>query len=136
MAFVPAEPEIARRARRPSSFGEPPIPEKCKKLRPRRWAPLVLGGVGTLVVFAFAVTALRNQNRGPRSVQGRRSLAPQIAGIVTPAALSTPLAPLLDSGDLRAKAHSRAVSDPATAALVLRFWLGTSPTESRDVAKG
>ncbi len=92
----------------------------------RRWAPVALGA---LVVLTLVIAALR----------WRPALAavlpPELMGAVAPPSVAAPLTPLLDSGDLRAKAHARALSDPATAALVLRFWLGTSVPESHEVVK-
>lgn len=90
----------------------------------RRWAPL---GLGTLVVLAVAIGAMRY-----RGSPGLATLPAMLSREPAPPHVSTSIAPLLDSGDLRAKAHARAAGDPATAALVLRFWLGTSATDARD----
>jgi flagellar M-ring protein FliF len=119
MPFVAADSE--------ASSGALPAPSRLEIAR--RWAPIALGAVGAIFVLALAGAALR---RGGAYLP---SLAAQIGGAVTPAPLATTLSPLLDSGDLRAKAHARAVSDPATAALVLRFWLGSSAGDARDTAK-
>ena len=62
----------------------------------------------------------------------RRRLAPrpEVASALLPPTVE---AARLDAGaaplDLRARAVERATQDPATAALVLRFWLGTTDSE-------
>jgi flagellar M-ring protein FliF len=119
MPFVPAEEAS-------EAVVQPVAPSKLEIAK--RWAPVALGAV---LVASFAIAALRWRP------QIAAALPPAIAQVISPAPeLAAPLAPLLDSGDLRAKAHARALSDPATAALVLRFWLGTSVPESHEVVKG
>jgi flagellar M-ring protein FliF len=104
------------------------VPARASKLElAKRWAPIALGGV---LVLSLAIAALRWR---PALMA---ALPPELTGALTHPVAQSPLTPLLDSGDLRAKAHARALSDPATAALVLRFWLGTSVPESHEVVKG
>jgi flagellar M-ring protein FliF len=119
MPFVASDAEATEAVVAPPALG--------KLEMAKRWAPVALGAV---LVASFAIAALRWR---PQLVA---ALPPAIAEVIAPAAVAAPLTPLLDSGDLRAKAHARALSDPATAALVLRFWLGTSVPESHEVVKG
>jgi flagellar M-ring protein FliF len=118
MPFVVQDAEAAESSATPSRLNRLELV--------RRWAPLALGAV---LALSLVIAAIRW-----RPVLA--ALPQQIAEAVAPASLGAPLRPLIDSGDLRAKAHARALGDPATAALVLRFWLGTSAPESRDVVKG
>jgi flagellar M-ring protein FliF len=95
----------------------------------RRWAPV---GLGALLVLAAAGVVLRR-----RQVRGQAVSVAQLsgAGAEPLSAIESAIHPALDSGDLRAQALSRATQDPATAALVLRFWLGTAAaSEMRDTA--
>jgi len=41
----------------------------------------------------------------------------------------------LDAEQIRVAAHAKAAEDPATAALVLRFWLGSTAGEADDLAR-
>jgi flagellar M-ring protein FliF len=96
-----------------------PTPIVLDRLRAlRRWAPFAVGG---LVVLAGLGVALRRRQNA-----ARRMLAPKLLVADAPPVLEATLRPVLDSGDLRAQALSRATQDPATAAIVLRFWLGTA----------
>jgi hypothetical protein len=72
--------------------------------------------------------------RGRKRTTPAPSLQALTAGEV-PASLESELRPVLNSGDLRAQALSRATQDPATAALVLRFWLGTAAPEVGSAAR-
>jgi flagellar M-ring protein FliF len=104
----------------------PPVNSKLELVK--RWAPVAVGAV---LVASFAIAAVRWRP------QIAAALPPGIAEAIAPSLMpAAPITQLLDSGDLRAKAHARALGDPATAALVLRFWLGTSVPESHEVAKG
>jgi flagellar M-ring protein FliF len=110
MPFVVAESEAPI---------EPPHPTalQARLELVKRFAPLALGAV---LVLALGTFALRRRSRQA----GVQTL--QLSAAATPTQLEAALTPMLDSSDLRSKAHARAVQDPATAALVLRFWLGTS----------
>jgi flagellar M-ring protein FliF len=119
MPFVVSDAEPGEATAAPAGLGRLEIA--------KRWAPVALGA---LLVVSFAVAVLRWR---PQLVA---SLPAAIVEAIAPPPLAAPLTPILDSGDLRAKAHARALSDPATAALVLRFWLGTSVPESNEVVKG
>jgi flagellar M-ring protein FliF len=117
--FVATDPEPA-----------PPAPPSVLAARvetARRWAPYALGA---LLALTFSIAVLK------RRPAVRADDAPaQLAASDTPAALDGVLQPMLDSGDLRARAHARASQDPATAALVLRFWLGTSAPDSHGTSR-
>jgi flagellar M-ring protein FliF len=104
-----------------------PVAPPTKLELAKRWAP---AGAGAVVLLLVAGLALRGRRAGPKP-----TTLEQLTGMPTPASLEAAVsAPVLDSGDLRAQALSRATQDPATAALVLRFWLGTSATEQREPA--
>ncbi len=101
---------------------EPPVPVVSEKLKmAQRWAPAAIGGVVVLIVAGFA---LRRPKRAPETT------TPALGAADAPPSLEAELRPALASGDLRAQAVSRATQDPATAALVLRFWLGTAAPEA------
>jgi flagellar M-ring protein FliF len=74
---------------------------------------------------------------GGATVWGRRR-APSIPAEVVPALASATsplqLEPKKDNRDLREAATQRAAEDPATAALVLRAWLGTNEGEAKPMA--
>ncbi len=110
---------------------EPPAPSQPSVLATRietarRWAPYALG---TVLALTFGIAILKRRPAA-RSDSAPLQLAAAADG---PAALDAALQPMLDSGDLRARAHSRAMQDPATAALVLRFWLGTAAPDSHTL---
>jgi flagellar M-ring protein FliF len=101
-----------------------PPPVAQERLRVvQRWAPAAVGGI---VLLAFAGVLLRRGKSAARA----QSVAALPAGDVPPS-LEAAVRPVLDTGDLRAQALSRATQDPATAALVLRFWLGTATPDAR-----
>jgi flagellar M-ring protein FliF len=116
----------------------PAPPSKPTKLElAKRWGPYAAAG---LIVLVGMIVALRRR-ASARASDAVAALgsgdAPEVrlATAVAPAPIpATPevmaLPPAKDVGDLRARAHARAGEDPATAALVLRFWLGTSTSEA------
>jgi flagellar M-ring protein FliF len=110
---------------------EAPVPAPVANVRLRaaqRWAPIAVGG---LLVVAGLGFALQRRRSAARAVSLRAFAAPE-----TPSAIETAVRPALDSGDLRAQALSRATQDPASAAVVLRFWLGTAAApNARDAAR-
>ncbi len=87
----------------------------------RRYVPFAAAGGAALVVAFAALVALRRSRRKARDAESLRWA--QLQG--------GPNAPQLESGaeetpaDGRVLAQERAARDPATAALVLRHWLGT-----------
>jgi flagellar M-ring protein FliF len=88
-------------------------------------AKVAAAGAG-LVVLALLGVAVRFARRRPAA----------IPPTVLPLA-GTSVSPVLDAAeasDLRARALQRAAEDPATAALVLRFWLGASDTDAKNAS--
>jgi flagellar M-ring protein FliF len=98
----------------------------------RRWGPAAAGLVllASILVGIVAVRARRG-----RAYDDAQSPAQLIAGETPPVLPATIQPATLDSGDLRTRAHARAAQDPATAALVLRFWLGTATTDKDGTNK-
>jgi flagellar M-ring protein FliF len=111
---VPFE-ETAAAAKEPSEIPAA-VPLATRSLR--AYAPAAAVAVLLLLVAGVAIA--------------RRRLAPrpEVASALLPPTVE---AARLDAGaaplDLRARAVERATQDPATAALVLRFWLGTTDSE-------
>jgi flagellar M-ring protein FliF len=121
---------------------EPPAPPKPTKLDlAKRWAPYAVGG---LVVLLLLVVALRRRTPAPQASMSEEPRLPASEVFDGPVLPGTHPAPQLepastparDVGDLRARAHSRAGEDPATAALVLRSWLGTTGPEGAPGSRG
>ncbi|MBV9945645.1 MAG: flagellar M-ring protein FliF [Myxococcales bacterium] len=103
----------------------PPAPTKLELAK--KWAPFALGAV-----LLLAVAGVVMRRRGVAAGPGAAAMPQLPAAEPAPSALEAAIRPVLDSGDLRAQALSRATQDPATAALVLRFWLGTAAPEGPD----
>ena len=99
----------------------PPVVAQGRIELARRWAPFAIGAA---LLASFAAVALKRRRRALSTVASS-----QLPPVPQPLALEASIRPALDSADLRSQAHSRATLDPATAALVLRFWLGTSKPE-------
>ena len=97
-----------------------------------RWAPAAAGVVLVAIVVGGIAAARSRRARVRQAEQTTGQLVEGLAPQVL-AAASQPAA--LDSGDLRTRAHARAAQDPATAALVLRFWLGTVSTDKDGLNK-
>jgi flagellar M-ring protein FliF len=106
-----------------------PAPVVSDRLRvAQRWAPIAVGGLLVITGLGFA---LQRRRSAAHAVSLRAFAAPEI-----PSTIETAVRPALDSGDLRAQALSRATQDPASAAVVLRFWLGTpAAPDARDNAR-
>jgi flagellar M-ring protein FliF len=85
--------------------------------RRRRYVPFAAAGVGILVVLGVVVLARRARRR---PLELAESTAITLARPEVPA----PAEEVLRGDALREAARARAAEDPATAALVLRFWLG------------
>jgi flagellar M-ring protein FliF len=114
-AAVEAEVPVA-----PSPFAALPRPV-------RTWAP-VAGGALLLVLLVGGVMLTRKR---------RGSLVREILPAVVAQALDLPRVETKQiESDLRTRALERAAQDPATAALVLRYWLGTSASESKGASSG
>jgi len=91
---------------------------------PPSWRSLksyaLAGGLAVVLLAAAAVSSLRARRRA-KEMTGVKVLAP----VVDAPRLADGDAPM----DLKARALERAAQDPATAALVLRFWLGASENQ-------
>lgn len=103
-----------------------PLPIATSALRTwRSYVPAAIAAALLVVVAAGA------------TVWGRRR-APAMPAQVVPALASATsplqLEPKKDNRDLREAATQRAAEDPATAALVLRAWLGTNEGEPKPMA--
>jgi len=99
----------------------------------RRWVPAATGVVAIAIVALAVVGVRARRSRAQQLADSVRQLAPGISEPLL--ATSSTQTPALDSGDLRTRAHARAAQDPATAALVLRFWLGTATSEKDSTTK-
>jgi flagellar M-ring protein FliF len=106
-----------------------PAPVSEKMRLAQKWAPAAVGALVVLLVAGFAL------RRSKKAAPELATASPQgvLTGSIAPS-LEAELRPALASGDLRAQAVSRATQDPATAALVLRFWLGTAASDGSAVA--
>lgn len=108
------EMPVARPAGRPAAR---PVPA-------RRWTRLHTIAVGAvaLALVLFAAVAMRRKKKEPVETLLDDSMA------ALPAPAEPEPVPALDPEtvreNLRAEVHTRAAADPATAALVLRYWLG------------
>ena len=119
----------------PAEAPKAPVSPLVAKLQAtkRWWAPVGGAAVLLLVVGAFAVGRRGRPARLEAAPAPLALMAPVEPPVLEPAAA---LRPVLDSADIRTRAHSRAAQDPATAALVLRFWLGTSRPGRRRRLEG
>jgi flagellar M-ring protein FliF len=122
----------------PAAEAVPAVPPSvfAKLTAKRPWLPYAAGGAVVVLLFAGVGIAATRRGRSAEARLPSQLTAPAIS--VTPAleasSATAALGPVIDSADLRTQAHSRATQDPATAALVLRFWLGTSTPDPRDPA--
>ncbi len=94
-----------------------------------RWRPYLpaIAAAGVLLVVVIVVVAARSR----RGRVGAEGSAPLLAGVSVPPQLGAVREVAALPGDVRAAAIERATADPATAALVLRAWLGTSDAEAK-----
>ncbi len=103
---------------------QPPAPASA----PISWKPmrkyLPAAAAGSALLLAAGISSLFVRRR-------RRKAAARIAEIALPTITPIEIEPTASPEALRAAALERAAKDPATAALVVRFWLGT-----RDSAEG
>lgn len=111
-----------------------------------RWLPYAGAGAGVLVALALAlamrrrakVTKKARELAAARATElGASPSAEELAAAVAAAGAlpaSASAATSQDPDALREEAHRRAATDPATAALVLRAWLGTVDAASDDKA--
>jgi flagellar M-ring protein FliF len=104
--------------------------------KPIAWATVATGakkywkfiGAGVvLLILVFAVRARRAKNVATIVETQAPLLEAEAVLTALPSGLTTPSPKELpEPTDFRVPAHDRAAADPATAALVLRFWLGTA----------
>jgi flagellar M-ring protein FliF len=104
-----------------------PIPEKFRK-----WVPLAkYGAIGLAVLVALLVLRrkLKKRDAKRRIAEQLKELPPAEALAALAAASDAPV-----EADYRLESQRRALEDPATAALVLRHWLGTGAHDRREEA--
>lgn len=89
----------------------------------RRYTPHAAGGVAAVFVVALLIAAVRARKRA-RIRAAAEAAAVKALVVATNEEEDTVHVETLDAEELRTRAHDRAADDPATAALVLRFWLG------------
>jgi flagellar M-ring protein FliF len=98
------------------------VPEKYRK-----YAPHAVVGVAALSVIV-ALVALQRARKRARVRAAAKAAAEKALVLATKPMVEVEAGPVqvekLDPEELRRRAHDRAADDPATAALVLRFWLG------------
>ena len=100
-----------------------PIPPRFRK-----YVPFAIAGVAVFAVLVLWL-AVRRALKGARA-RAAKAAAVAEAASVRGLVVAKPGEPQavhiekLDPEELRSRAHDRAADDPATAALVLRFWLG------------
>lgn len=102
---------------------EPPPVVVVKPLVPdnlRKYVPYAAAGAGVLVLLVIAM-AVRWRKKRAHVVQASATAAIVVGPTETEDAV---VVEVLDPAELRKRAHDFAATDPATAALVLRFWLG------------
>lgn len=117
----------------PHPFALPRVPEHLRK-----YVPFAVGGGIALVLLPIAIFIARRRRAAKNAKNAMVLAGPQATGImVTEAELADekhdlPIITKIKPEELRAAAHERAMEDPATAALVLRFWLGENeqPTDN------
>ena len=108
------------------------VPEKYRK-----YAPLALAGAGVLAVVVVLVAIGRAKKRARVRAAAKASAEKAMVLANKPEAELEPVRmEKLDPEELRQRAHERAADDPATAALVLRFWLGEGNHHERDASPG
>jgi flagellar M-ring protein FliF len=102
-----------------------PIPPKYRK-----YVPLAGAGVAVVVALALFIAIRRAVKRARARAAAAAAKAEATSASVTAMVVAPPeeteavTIEKLDPEELRTRAHDRAADDPATAALVLRFWLG------------
>jgi flagellar M-ring protein FliF len=107
----------------PAPAAAPPVSILSRLPQPvRKYGTFVAAGAALLVLFGVGLAL-------------RRAFRPQEA---PPALLLAPITPMVElppAKDVREEAVQKARLDPATASLVVRYWLGTgTPQETRDAA--
>ncbi len=90
--------------------------------------PPIVGSLaaGALLLLGVSIYLLRRRSQAQPATS-------TFLATVTPEAQAQNLDPEAARESLRAQVHARVLADPATAALVLRFWLGTDAPERTKV---
>ncbi len=118
----------------PVVSAKPLVPENLRK-----YVPYAAAGAGALLLLsiALAARALRKRARLARAA-AETAAAAKTALVLAPTKANEEIieAEVLDPAELRTRAHDLAASDPATAALVLRFWLGEGNDRRDPTALG
>jgi len=117
--FLDTEPVAAPPERSLTSY----VPERLRK-----YVPMAAAGVAAIVVFSSLIAVARMRKRARLRAQAEADAAASALVVAVDgdgaAEQDAVHIEMLDADELRARAHQRAADDPATAALVLRFWLG------------
>lgn len=121
MVTVESVPFLEASDKAPVDVDKPLVPERF-----RRYVPLAEAGAGAVALLTLLVMVARARKRA-RIRAAEKAVAQK--AIVVSSSNERPLDNIvsvekLDPEELRARAHQSAADDPATAALVLRFWLG------------
>lgn len=113
----------------PIEIAPPPAPAAFDLKK--RW-PFVAGGAGAFAI-ASIVLIVRARRRRKAEAAAAELAAKAAAALLPPVDATTSEAPPeLETPDLRQLVNERASADPATAALVLRAWLGDQQTEGAE----
>lgn len=120
--FLEAEPAAAPPAA-PSLVSMSMIPAKY-----HRYVPIAAAGLLVLVIGGFVIGIRRALKRAAAKKAAAEEAAAKEKAIVLASAEEAPIedavVETIEPEELRTRAHDRAAEDPATAALVLKFWLG------------
>jgi flagellar M-ring protein FliF len=105
-----------------------PVPPTVIPAKWMRYAPAAGAGAALLLVAAIATLVVRRGRRHAAAVANQTEMT------LPAAPTEIRLEPVTSPEALRAAALERAAKDPATAALVVRFWLGTRDEAERSAA--
>lgn len=102
----------------------PAAPAPLLPKRFERYLPPAIGGAAALVGLVALALLRRRKKKAAALAKPETALVARLAEPIDDARDAP--APTLAGHELRALAHERAAEDPATAAAVLRFWLGAT----------
>lgn len=116
----------------PAAAPAPPPLVSMAMIPPKyhRYVPIAAAGLLVLVVGGIAIAIRRAFKRAAAKKAAAEAAAAKEKAIVLAEAAEEPppiedaVVETLEPEELRTRAHDRAAEDPATAALVLKFWLG------------